>query len=46
MNYIHIANCEYIPKCACIKINKQYQNKQSSKSISEKKIYQNEKYIS
>lgn len=45
MNYIHISNCEYIQKCDCVKITKQYQNKQSSKSISEKKIYQNEKYI-
>ena len=37
MNYIHIWNCENIPKYACIKITCQYQNKQSSKSISEKK---------
>lgn len=46
MNYIHISNCKYIPKCACIKITKQYQNKQSNKAISEKKnIWQNEIYI-
>lgn len=46
MNYIHIANCEYIQKCDCVKITKQYQNKQSNKEISEKKnIWQNEIYI-